>query len=64
MAWLWQDRLRGPAWIWVSLGVVVGCGGEALQALGLLPGTADPVDVLLCGFAGATALYRALRSWV
>lgn len=63
MGWIWAGRWKGSAWIWIALGVLIGCGGEALQALGLLPGTADPVDVLLCGLAGALALLRAHRSW-
>jgi hypothetical protein len=63
MGWIWAGRWTGTAWIWLGLGLLIGCGGEALQALGLLPGTADPVDVLLCGLAGALALLRAHRSW-
>ena len=47
MARIWREALRARgAWIWLAMGAVIGAGGEGLQWLGWLPGTADWADAV------------------
>ena len=62
MGRIWRQRVSWQAAPWLATGLLIGCGGEALQWMGLLPGTPDVVDLLLCAAAGLLAFSRSLRS--
>lgn len=62
MARIWSTRVSLQSAPWLAIGVAIGCGGELLQLIGLLPGTFDVVDLLLCAAAGLLAFIRSLRS--
>ncbi|HJN73020.1 MAG TPA: hypothetical protein QGF58_03705 [Myxococcota bacterium] len=61
MGRLWRGRVSLGSAPWLGIGVLIGCGGEGLQAIGLLPGTFDVLDLLLCAAAGLLAFGRSLR---
>ena len=61
MAHVWRDRLGPQAWPWLATGVVIGSGGEVLQAAGILPGTFDWLDLVGCAAAGLLATVLAHR---
>ena len=59
---LWPD---GPWWLratWIGMGSVLAVGGEVGQAVGLVPGTFDPIDVVAYLSAAGLALVL-VRSW-
>ena len=61
MARIWRGRVTLQSAPWLGVGLLIGCGGEGLQLLGLLPGTFDVIDLLLCAAAGLLAFSRSLR---
>ena len=57
MIFLWRGKHPLPVKIfWLSLGLLLGAGSELGQLAGVLPGTFDPVDFLVCLAAPAGAL--------
>jgi hypothetical protein len=48
--------------LWVASGAILGCGGELAQAVGLVRGTYDPVDLTLSAVAGVMACSVIKRS--
>lgn len=63
MARIWRARLseRG-AWPWVAMGAVIGVGGELLQLLGWLPGTADWADAVASLVGAGLGVWLGARS--
>lgn len=61
MASVWAGRRGWGAAVWCSLGVVIGSGGEVLQAAGMLPGTFDWLDLVGCAAAGVLSGFLAHR---
>ncbi|MCP4803933.1 MAG: hypothetical protein GY913_14570 [Proteobacteria bacterium] len=61
MAHVWRDRMGPGALVWLSSGVVIGSGGELLQAAGILPGTFDWLDLVGCAAAGLLSGFLAHR---
>lgn len=57
MRLIWSRNASGARWVWVSLGVVLGAGGELGQALGIVPGTFDPADLIACFAAAILAVH-------
>jgi len=53
---LWPD---GPIWMrvgWIGIGSVLAIGGELGQAIGFVPGTFDPLDILAYTVAAITGV--------
>jgi hypothetical protein len=55
MSLIWRARRSWARRVWIAAGTVLGCGGEVLQQLGVVPGTYDPVDLLLSVAAALTS---------
>lgn len=53
---IWNGSGGTSRLIWISLGLVLGAGAEVGQLLGLVRGTFDAVDLLLCTVAPAASL--------
>ena len=53
---IWNGSGGTSRLIWISLGLVLGAGAEVGQLLGLVRGTFDAVDLLLCTVASAASL--------
>ena len=47
--------------LWLSIPALFGPGAELLQAVGLLPGTFDPVDLVLTAIAFGAAVFFGVR---
>lgn len=63
MARIWRETLRARgAWIWLAMGALIGAGGEGLQWLGWLPGTADWADALASLAGAGLGLWLGSRS--
>jgi len=45
MGLVWSGRHSAPAFGWMMVGIAFGAGGELGQAVGLVPGTFDLVDL-------------------
>lgn len=65
---LWKSRLTGDSAPWLVGAAVIALGSEVGQALHVVPGTFDPLDLWLLSagvLAGAAPLLRASwkRSW-
>ena len=56
MIWLWKDGPKWKLWLWGSIGAVLGIGGELGQSYGIIPGTYDTVDLLLCTLSVVLAI--------
>ncbi len=54
MILVWDRRLSLQSLLWLVLPISLAAGGEMGQALGIVPGTYDEIDLTLC-FLGATA---------
>jgi hypothetical protein len=62
MARIWRTQLRARgAWVWLAMGAVIGAGGEGLQWLGWLPGTADWADALASLVGAGLGLWAGSR---
>lgn len=55
MAHIWWRSPKRERWAWLALPVALGPGAELAQALGLVPGTFDPLDLVSCIGAIAAA---------
>ena len=62
MCYIWADRDGVWKRVWTSAGVLLGAGGEVGQAIGVVPGTFDLVDLVLCVLAGLAAAFATTRS--
>jgi hypothetical protein len=56
MGSLWRSASLFARLFWVSIGPVLGMGGELGQLFGFVPGTFDYKDLLICLFATLGAL--------
>jgi len=57
MSLVWRDAQASfQKSAWVSVALVLGVGSEFLQVLQVVPGTFDPVDLVLYCFSGILAL--------
>ena len=56
MALLWSGTDSRFKPFWLSLGILLGAGAEFGQAINVIPGTFDIVDLCLCLIAAALAL--------
>ena len=63
MARIWREALRARgAWVWLAMGAGIGAGGEGLQWLGWLPGTADWADALASLMGAGLGLWLGSRT--
>lgn len=58
---LWHDGSWYVRAFWIALGPALAMGGELGQALGLVPGTYDPADLVFYGVSAILAF--ALAQW-
>lgn len=56
MALVWSDTDSRAKPFWLLLGLLLGAGAEFGQALRIVPGSFDMIDLLLCIIATALAL--------
>lgn len=56
MIWLWKDGPKPELIFWGSIGAILGIGGEFGQLFGIVRGTYDFVDLLLCTISVALAI--------
>lgn len=65
LLWVWQNSSWLIRTIWAATGVFLGVGWELGQALALVPGTFDPIDlafyVVASALAGGAAQYYIRR---
>jgi hypothetical protein len=45
---VWGRKLSRSSFLWVSIGPLLALGGEIGQAFGVVRGTFDPADLILC----------------
>lgn len=48
MLLVWGRKLSRSSFFWVSIGPLLALGGEIGQAFGVVIGTFDPTDIILC----------------
>ena len=53
---VWADASKRAMWVWSGVGMTISFGHELAQALGVVPGTFDWVDLLAYLVASAVAL--------
>ena len=56
MALVWKGTTSWVRVFWMSMGLLLGAGSELGQLAGVVPGTFDPNDFVLCVFAACLAL--------
>ena len=56
MILLWRDARSPMKFFWLSLGLLLGAGSELGQLTGMVPGSFDVIDLLVCVLAAAAAL--------
>lgn len=64
MGALWHNTSLSVRFFWVSIGPILGIGGELGQILGFVPGTFDYNDLLICFSAIVGALILVERKEV
>lgn len=57
VARVWNGVRGGERLVWLVVPALLGPGAELAQEVGLLPGTFDPLDLLLCTAALLTGLF-------
>ena len=63
MSAVWfKQRFSMVGVVWISVGLVLSVTGELCQAIGIVSGTFDPVDLLLCVASAVAAFIVATRS--
>ncbi|HKP37945.1 MAG TPA: hypothetical protein VJT71_13895 [Pyrinomonadaceae bacterium] len=63
MILLWRDAVSSARFVWLSLGLLLGAGSELGQLAGIVPGSFDVIDLLVCVFAAAAALAFTSRKF-
>jgi len=63
MILFWRDARSPIKVVWLSLGVLLGAGSELGQLAGIVPGSFDVIDLLVCLFAAAAALVFTSRKF-
>lgn len=61
MAQIWREQKGVVCFAWLATGPVLGCGGELGQLTGLVPGTFDYTDLMLC-LTGAVLPFVTVRN--
>lgn len=56
MIFLWRDARSPMKFLWPSLGLLLGAGSELGQLAGVVPGSFDVVDLVVCLFAAGAAM--------
>ena len=56
MIWIWRDGPKAKLLFWGSIGPILGIGGEIGQFFGVVIGTFDIVDLLLCSVSVCVAI--------
>jgi hypothetical protein len=64
MILLWRDARSPMKYLWLSLGVLLGAGSELGQLAGVVPGSFDVIDLLVCLLAAAAALIFTSRKFI
>ncbi|HEY6046787.1 MAG TPA: hypothetical protein VIU65_09300 [Pyrinomonadaceae bacterium] len=63
MIFLWRDARSSTRFLWPSLGLLLGAGSELGQLAGVVPGSFDVIDLLVCVFAAVAAMIFTSRKF-
>lgn len=63
MVFLWRDARSPMKLLWPSLGLLLGAGSELGQLAGIVPGSFDVIDLLVCLFAAVAAMVLTSRKF-
>jgi hypothetical protein len=63
MVFLWRDARSPMKFLWPSLGLLLGAGSELGQLAGVVPGSFDVIDLVVCLFAAVAAMVLTTRKF-
>jgi hypothetical protein len=63
MVFLWRDARSPMKFLWPSLGLLLGVGSELGQLAGVVPGSFDVIDLVVCLFAAVAAMVLTSRKF-
>lgn len=63
MVFLWRDARSPMKFLWPSLGLFLGAGSELGQLAGVVPGSFDLIDLLVCLLAALAAMVLTHRKF-
>jgi hypothetical protein len=61
MIFLWRDARSPMKFLWPCLGLLLGAGSELGQLAGIIPGSFDVIDLVVCLFAAGAAVVLTSR---